>query len=137
MAIGALVVGSVVLGLLVVAVVAVASSRQGARSYSQSLNAKAQGVAVGVGESSGVRADQWTMAGLVVIATGLVAAMLVVRDPVVFLGAIGVLLVGFFVFGVYHLGRSHGMGTAHAIGLSAWFLSILLAVGVAVKLLVA
>lgn len=135
MANSALVVSSVLLGALVVAIVWAVSRRQGVRAYSHALGERARVAAGGVGEESGVRADPRSMMVLVVLVGLVVGAVVVVREPMVFMGAMGLLLVGYFSWGVYYLGRSRGMGKAHAIGLSAWMFTMVLTVVVSVKLL--
>jgi hypothetical protein len=135
MASGVLVVSSVLFAVLVVGIVVFVDRRQDSRSYSHSLRVRARSVAGGVGEASGVRVDPRMMFALVVLAGVLVGAMVVVREPIVFLGAIALLLVGYFAWGVYYLGRSRGLGTAHAVGLSAWFLMLLLTAVVSGQLL--
>jgi len=136
MAYGALV-STAIMGVLVLAVVVAVTRASAVRSYSHTLGVRARGVAGGVRRQSGVRMDATSVAVLVAVVGFVAAAATLGQDPMVFVAAIATLVAGYFAWGVYHLGRSHGMGTAHAVGLSAWFVSMLLVAGLAVKLLVA
>jgi hypothetical protein len=131
----ALVASTLVMAALLAAVFVLVGRIQGVRAYSHTLGARARGVAGGGNASSGVRVDpKLTLAVLVIV--GFVAAAAVVGpDPMVFVAAVGTLVLAYFAWGVYHLGRSHGLGNAHAVGLSAWFVSMVAALGIAVKLL--
>lgn len=136
MATGALV-STAIMAILLLAVSVAVMRAQGVRSYSHTLGAKARGVAGGVSQQSSVRVDLQKVAIVLAMAGFVAAAAVFGQDPMVFVAAIGVLVAGYFAWGIYYLGRSHGMGKAHAVGLSAWFFSILLAAGIGVKLLVA
>lgn len=136
MAYGALV-STAVMGVLVVVVLVLVTRANAVRSYSHTLGARARGVTGGVAQQSGVRMDATATAILLAVVGFVAAAATLGQDPMVFVAAIATLVAGYFAWGVYHLGRSHGMGTAHAVGLSAWFVSMLLVAGIAVKLLVA
>lgn len=120
---------------LLAAVFVLVTRAQAVRAYSHTLGVRARGVAVGGTTTSGVRVDpKWTLAVLVI--GGFVAAAAVVGpDPMVFVAGVGVLVLAYLAWGVYYLGRSHGLGNAHAVGLSAWFMSLVAVLGVAAKLL--
>lgn len=136
MATGALV-STAVMAVLLLAVFVAVTRAQGVRSYSHTIGARARGVAGGVGQHSGVRVDLGKVAILLAMVAFVAAAAVLGQDPMVFVAAIGTLVAGYFAWGVYYLGRSHGLGKAHAVGLSAWFFSLVLALGIAVKLLLA
>lgn len=51
-------------------------------------------------------------------------------------GALGLVLVGYVVFGSYRMVKTHGRSTAEAVGISAWALGSLLVLAIAAKLVV-
>ncbi|MFC6955275.1 hypothetical protein [Halorubellus litoreus] len=136
MANGAFVASTLVMVALLAAVFVLVTRAQAVRAYSHTLGVKARGIAVGAGSQRGVRVDpKMTLAALVII--GFVAAAAVLGpDPMVFVGAVAVLVLAYLAWGVYYLGRSHGLGNAHAVGLSAWFMSMVAVLAIALKLLV-
>lgn len=72
-----------------------------------------------------------------VAAVVVVAGVASVAGPgAVVYGGLAALVVGFFAWGVYSLGRSRGLPRAHSVGLSAWLFGVVLVGAVAVKLLV-
>lgn len=137
MATGALVASTLVMAALLVAVFVVVTRAQAVRTYSHTLGARARGVAVGAARQSGVRVDPRMLFAVLVVVGFVAVAAVVGQDPMVFVAAIGTLVAAYLAWGVYYLGRSHGMGTAHAVGLSAWAFSLVLAAGIGVKLLIA
>jgi hypothetical protein len=139
MASGALVASTLVMVALLVAVFVLVGRMQAVRAYSHTLGAKARGVASGASgttQRSGVRVDPQVTLAVLVAAGFVVAAAVVGPDPMVFVAAVGALVLGYFAWGVYYLGRSHGLGNAHAVGLSAFFVSWVAVLVIAVKLLV-
>ncbi|WP_323675517.1 hypothetical protein [Halorubellus sp. PRR65] len=136
MADGAFVASTLVMVALLAAVFVLVTRARAVRAYSHTLGVKARGVTVGANSQRGVRVDpKLTLAALVIV--GFVAAAAVVGpDPMVFVAAVGALVLAYLAWGVYYLGRSHGLGNAHAIGLSAWFMSMVAVLAIAVKLLV-
>lgn len=134
MAVGALV-STAIMAVLLLAVFVAVMRVQGVRSYSHTLGVKARGVAGGVSQQSAVRVDLQKVAVVLAMVGFVAAAAVFGQDPMVFVAAIGTLVAGYFAWGVYYLGRSHGMGKAHAVGLSAWFFSLVMAAGIGVKLL--
>lgn len=121
---------------LLAAVFVLAGRVQGVRAYSHTIGTKARGFASGASQSSGVRVDPKLTLAVLVIAGFVAATAVVGPDPMVFVAAVAALVVGYFAWGVYYLGRSHGLGNAHAVGLSAFFVSWVAVLGVAAKLLV-
>lgn len=135
MANGAFVVSTLVMVALLAAVFVLVTRAQAVRAYSHTLGVRARGVAVGTVSQSGVRVDpKMTLAALVIIGFVAVAAV-VGPDPMVYVAAVGTLVFAYLAWGVYYLGRSHGLGNAHAVGLSAWFMSMVAVLVIAVKLL--
>jgi len=130
-------VSTAIMALLLLAVFVAVMRAQGVRSYSHTLGVKARGVAGGVSQHSDVRVDLGKVAIVLAIFGFVAAAAVFGQDPMVFVAAIGTLVAGYFAWGVYYLGRSHGVGKAHAVGLSAWFFSLVMAAGLGVKLLLA
>jgi hypothetical protein len=135
MATGALVTSTAVMVVLTVLVVVLVTRAQEVQAYTHTLGVRARGVTVGTTSQSGVRVDPKMTLAVLVIAAFALAAVLIGPDPMVFVAAVGTLVLAYLAWGVYHLGRSHGMGTAHAVGLSAWFMSIVAVLGIAAKLL--
>jgi hypothetical protein len=136
MASGALVASTLVMAALLAAVFVLAGRVQGVRAYSHTLGAKARGIAGGTRRSGGVRVDLKMLLAVLVVAGFVATAAVVGPDPMVFVAAVAALVVAYFAWGVYYLGRSHGLGNAHAVGLSAFFVSWIAVLGIAAKLLV-
>jgi len=122
---------TVVTGLLVVGIGVVVARQR--RRDSQSVRRPAQWSSA----VSTTRApDTATVTAVAAVVVAAVAASVAGPTAVVY-GGLGALVVGFFAWGVYSLGRSRGLPRAHSVGLSAWLFGVVLVGAVAVKLLVA
>ncbi|NHN41378.1 hypothetical protein G9C85_06965 [Halorubellus sp. JP-L1] len=124
-----------VMGVLLLAILVATTRAQAVRSYRHTLGSRARGFANGPAPG-GVRVDPKMLLAFLAVVGFVAAAVVFGQDPMVFVGAVVALVFAYFAWGVYYLGRSHGMGTAHAVGLSAWFASIVAVLAIAVKLLV-
>jgi len=86
-----------------------------------------------VGATEGSNAATLAVLGAVVVTA--IAARVAGPSAVVY-GGLAALVVGFFAWGVYSLGRSRGLPRAHSVGLSAWLFGVVLVGLVAAKLVV-
>jgi hypothetical protein len=85
--------------------------------------------------TTSVRTDAAVLGALAVLALAFGATAVVDTLTLVVLGLVG-LIGGYFAWGVYSLARVRGLPRAHAVGLSAWLLGVVLIGGIAVQLLV-
>ncbi|MEF8856076.1 MAG: hypothetical protein V5A16_01505 [Haloplanus sp.] len=122
---------TVVTGLLVVGTGLVIARR---RRHDSPSNRRPARWAAAAGATGGP--DTATVAVVAAIVVAVVATSVVGPSAVVY-GGLGAMVVGFFAWGVYTLGRSRGLPRAHSVGLSAWLFGVVLVGDVAVVLLVA
>jgi heme/copper-type cytochrome/quinol oxidase subunit 2 len=136
MATGAFAASTVLMALVLAVVFVVVWRAQAVRAYSHSLGARARELTEGRSAQGGVRVDPKLLLAFLAVVGFVAAAVVFGQDPMVFVAAVVALVFAYFSWGVYYLGRSHGMGTAHAVGLCAWFASLVAVFAIATKLLV-
>lgn len=129
---------ALVTGVLLLAVWALVARLENWRSYEPA-------PAAGSGTSALESPRTWIagFVGLVALLGG--GAVVLVSDPslagsvgswVLVMGAFGVLLLGFLLYGTYSSARARGLHSAQAALLSAWLFGSLFVAAIAVKLLV-
>jgi hypothetical protein len=133
MASPALLVSTVVMGVLLVALAVTSTRFEQGGGYRPHL---AEHLGRGPDASSLVSSNAFALA--------LAALLLVVLGAGVATGNAGLVLLavppaavaGYFAWGVYHTARTRGLPVAHAVGLSAWLVGVLLVGVVATNLVV-
>lgn len=133
MASPALLVSTVVMGVLLVALAATSSRFEQGGGYRPQL-----------AEHLGRRPEARSLASSNAFALGLAALLSLVLVAGLTTGNAGLVLLavppaafaGYFAWGVYHTARTRGLPVAHAVGLSAWLVGVLLVGVVATNLVV-
>lgn len=138
MATGDLLVGTAVMGVLLVgAGVALARMRR-REEYEPKLRAYRRDLAALPGDTAdGPSVPSGTLAFLaaVVIAVGAGAAIAFDAGTMVLAALAPLLIFAYFAWGVYSMARARGLPRAHSIGLSAWLFGTVLVAVIGVKLL--
>lgn len=136
MANGALLVVAAVMGVLLVGAALGTTRLRKRAAYRPKLEAAGVGL-VRREESDGLGLGSNALAfGLAAVLVAVVAVAVLLGDPALVLFAVTpALVVGYLAWGVYHMARSRGLPTAHAVGLSAWTFGVLVVGGVALNLL--
>jgi uncharacterized membrane protein YphA (DoxX/SURF4 family) len=138
MASGDLLVGTAVMGLLLVgAGVAVARLRR-REQYTPKLRSYRRELAALPGETADARSvptDTLALAAAVLILVVAGAAIAMGAGTMVLAAVAPLVLLAYFAWGIYSIARARGLPRAHSVGLSAWLFGVVLAAVIGVKLL--
>lgn len=133
MASPALLVSTVVMGVLLVAFFVGTSRVERGGGYQPKL---AEHLGRGSEDVSLVSSNAFALA-LAVLLLAVIAAGVATGDAgLVLLAVPPAAVAGYFAWGVYHTARTRGLPVAHAVGLSAWLVGVLLVGLVATNLVV-
>ncbi|MXR20474.1 hypothetical protein [Halobacterium bonnevillei] len=138
MASGDLLVGTAVMGLLLVgAGVAVARLRR-REHYTPKLRSYRRDLAALPGETADARSiptDTLALVAAVLVVVVAGAAIAMGAGAMVLAAVAPLVLLAYFAWGIYSMARARGLPRAHSIGLSAWLFGVVLAAVIGVKLL--